>query len=107
MFAKIVSSETIERIARGLVALHRPIQVDWAARFGLPATPTDPVRSSRPTAPAGAPAQPVAGTCSKCGKGVSEAVLAYCKANPGRFANSVLCYDCQREKPPTASPLRR
>jgi hypothetical protein len=34
---RVAGKGEIERLARQLVALHRPITIDWAARFGLPA----------------------------------------------------------------------
>jgi len=37
--ARMVGMGTLEDIGKQLVALHRPIQVDWAARFGLSVTP--------------------------------------------------------------------
>lgn len=41
--AKVVSAETVQRIGRELAALHRPMTVDWAARFGLPSVSPVPV----------------------------------------------------------------
>ena len=32
---KVVGASDVERIARELAALHRPVHVDWSARFGL------------------------------------------------------------------------
>lgn len=37
---KIISSETLEQFARQVAALHRPIRVDWAGKFGRPDPPT-------------------------------------------------------------------
>lgn len=34
--AKLISSETLEEFARSLAAIHRPIEFDWHAKFGLP-----------------------------------------------------------------------
>ena len=34
---KFIGSDTLADFGRQLVALHRPVQRDWAARFGLPA----------------------------------------------------------------------
>jgi hypothetical protein len=63
--AKVVSAETVQRIGRELAPLHRPMTVDWAARFGLPAIPETP----SPAAPevASRPAA-AAGTCAERGR---------------------------------------
>lgn len=36
VLAKLISSETLEKFARELAAIHRPIQIDWHAKFGMP-----------------------------------------------------------------------
>lgn len=74
--AKLVKKEIIADIGRRLVALHRPHQVDYRAKFGIPeanpacvlqSRPAEPV--SEPTAP---PSPPLAApnaepTCPMCG----------------------------------------
>jgi len=52
--ARLVSMDSLEDLARQLVALHKPSQVDWAARFGLGQAPAVPrvVESVAATAPA-------------------------------------------------------
>ncbi len=52
--AKLVSSETIEQLARQVAALNRPIEFDWHARFGLPVVPRG---TPSPPAPRTAPPQ--------------------------------------------------
>ena len=92
--ARLVNMATLEDIGRQLVALHRPNQVDWAARFGLSSAPAVPpaVISTAISA-----AIPAAGrSCSSCGSIVSPKVAAYCEANAQRFGGLILCWDCQR-----------
>jgi hypothetical protein len=91
---RLVSMGTLEDIGRQLVALHRPSQVDWAARFGLASVAATPVAAMSPAASVAraAPGQ----SCASCGSFVSPKVAAYCEANAVRFAGRVLCYDCQR-----------
>jgi ssDNA-binding Zn-finger/Zn-ribbon topoisomerase 1 len=50
--AKRVSKETIIEIGQRLVALHRPHQVDYRAKFGIAETSVAPVAPARPPAPA-------------------------------------------------------
>ena len=86
---KVVGQETVEALARQLAALHRPVDVNWAARFGLSAVPP----LSAPAAVARqASGRPV---CASCGRGVSDAVIAYCEAHGARFGGAVYCMACQ------------
>lgn len=100
LIAKVVDSETIEDIARQLVALHKSVQWDWAGRFGLPA---EPPRAVAPTALLPAPvsstteANPAA-ICASCGATVSAKVAAYSLEHPERFGGLILCFDCQRSR---------
>jgi hypothetical protein len=104
---KVVGQETVETFARHLAALHVPARADWAARFGLSpeprpahasrATPSTtvhrPITVQRPVAdPAGGPRP----ACAKCGRHVSEAVIAYCQAYAARFGGDVYCMACQQ-----------
>ena len=95
--ARVVSANTIETVARQLVALHRPMQVDWAARFGLPAEASEPKKSiaiPRPTVEMSAPSGRM--VCARCGVGLSDKVVEYCKANRARFGGATYCFDCQK-----------
>jgi hypothetical protein len=97
--ARVVNMETLEGIGRQLIAIHRPIQIDWAARFGLSSTSTAPAPNGQPPVlpPLAAVAGPAAGqSCASCGSLVSPKVAAYCAANLERFGGGTLCYDCQR-----------
>lgn len=97
MLAKVISSETLHNLGEQLVALHTPIEIDWAARFGLDG-------SAKATAQQ-AGAEPVRSSTSSsrywcsgrgCGKGVSEAVAKFCWNNRPRFGGKVYCMDCQK-----------
>jgi len=80
--AKIVGTDTLERFTRDLAALHVPMQMDWAARFGLPAAPPPSVAAAAAATPSvepepGLPAnqgreqRPV---CASCGRRLSDMV---------------------------------
>jgi Nuclease-related domain. len=97
ILAKVVAKETIENLARQLVALHKPAPLVGASRFGLPEqpaeTPTPPAKASgarKPEAAAGRVA------CSACGKPVSDKVSAYAREHADQFGGVILCWDCQR-----------
>jgi hypothetical protein len=93
--ARIISSEGLEDIGKQLVALHKPSQVDWTARFGLaPAMPPTVERLS-----ATVDRSPAGQSCASCGAIVSAKVAAYCEEHARRFDARILCYDCQRQRP--------
>lgn len=60
---KIVGPETLEAFARQIAGLHRPIEFNWAAKFGV-------------DVPAGAPAAPHAATVPAAAEAPSEPVRA-------------------------------
>lgn len=107
-FARLVSPDTLEELARTLASQHRPIRMDWLAKFGLP--PAEPARtSSKATAPA--PPLDTSGSgdlqkkgktklvCAACDVAVSYAVAKFCWGNKPRFAGLVYCMDCQQRVP--------
>lgn len=96
--ARVVSANTIETVARQLVALHRPMQVDWAARFGLAAEASEPKKPTQIPSPPATMASASQGrsACARCGVGLSDKVVEYCKANGARFGGATYCFDCQK-----------
>ena len=80
---RILRTNELERVARELSALHRPVAVDWPGRFGLPAEPP--------------PSEPPAATCANCGAHVPPKVAVYSEAHPDVFGGRILCFDCQRK----------
>jgi hypothetical protein len=104
VMAKLVSSETLEAVARSLASLHVPASFDWRARFGLPRETVKPVASK----PAAAES-PVAksGThgrvCFSCGEPVEDKVVTFCvRFNKARFGGNVYCMECQAKFPKPA-----
>jgi hypothetical protein len=108
MFQRLVSTETIERLARDLVALHQPKGFDWAAKFRLdlaladsgssPGTPTRPEAADR-----GAPSDPSGRLCERCGGPTTFAEVAFCRYNRPRFVGRTYCRPCQAIVSPVAS----
>jgi Nuclease-related domain len=103
--AKVVRPDTIERVARELVALHRPITIDFAAKFGLSHEPGATHAISGPAIAPEARAGPevmdegtvTSPTCAVCGRSVSKGVVDFCAAYPNRFGGRTLCISCQRQ----------
>ena len=82
---KIVSTAELEAFARQLVALHVPIQFDWARKFGIPPEARRPSNShARPTR------RPA---CLNCGRHVSDAVIAFCESRSRQFGGATYCVD--------------
>jgi hypothetical protein len=94
LLAKIVSQDSVRDIAEQLVRLHVVSQVDWSARFGLPAEA--PIEDTAPSTPTPAATGRV---CASCGRTVTPKVAGYSLAHPDRFGGVVLCFDCQRSRP--------
>jgi hypothetical protein len=106
-FARLVSQETLEELARAIASQHRPARMDWLGKFGLPpvAPAQTPIKATtaapRPEA-SGRSASPRNNTkllCAACGATVSYAVAKFCWVNKSRFAGLVYCMDCQRRVP--------
>ena len=61
-FRRLISQGEVERLARELAARHRPIAIDWAARFGLA---SEPPAAHEPAPPAASGLS----VCQGCGCG--------------------------------------
>ena len=68
---KLVGSDTLDAFGRQLVALHSPVRVDWASRFGFASGGTDGVRGGHadPTTMAGQVRRPVLELRYRAGQG--------------------------------------
>jgi hypothetical protein len=100
--ARVISQDTLEDFGRQLAALHKPIQFDWAAKFGLAHVDGATHDSATATAPPAA-AEPVPAqsksklVCSTCTAPVSYAVAKFCW-NTRRFGGKVFCMACQKKE---------
>lgn len=119
--AKIIGSDTLEDVARQIAGLHKPIQFNWAAKFGLPAIA--PIQAAppaakavpqaaqpKPAAPAPIPTPEVAKAaladeakpkqklvCHSCGEAVAYNVAKFCWFNKPKFGGNVFCMECQKK----------
>lgn len=99
LIAKVIGQDTLETLARDLARLHRPLTVDWAARFGL-GQPLPASAAPAPPAAASEPADPDAQAwqnrvCQACGTAVSDRVARFCRSHRSRFGGRLYCIDCQ------------
>ncbi len=112
--AKLVGQDTLEDFSRRLAAAHKPISLNWAAKFGLPASAPATVATVRPAAnaePVFVATQPAGTlgvseeskrsklTCSSCGNAVAYNVAKFCWFNKPRFGGKVFCMECQKAIP--------
>jgi Nuclease-related domain. len=88
---RVVGTDTIERLGRDLAALHQPITVDWAARFGLGAEQVASV-----AAPPRQSSARNARVCERCGAAISYGVARYSETHAEQFGGRILCMSCQK-----------
>lgn len=68
-------------LAYGLLRLHKPFKIDYAAKFGLD--------------------KPIEGQtcCEACSGAMTDAEVFFCRINKARFAGQKLCQKCQKLAP--------
>jgi hypothetical protein len=98
----IIGKEGLEAFARDVAGMHRPIALDWAAKFGIAdararaAAESTSVRPPSPVSPPAPRAVPPV-VCGRCGRSVSEAVVRYCEERATEFGSQTYCMRCQPE----------
>jgi len=98
--AKMVSSETLETLARSLVRLHRPAKINYADKFGV----TAPISKEQLSSPESGNEAKCKSACEACGVEVDSKVVYFCKMNKARFAGKILCQLCQKKPLPSDEP---
>jgi hypothetical protein len=99
MLAKVIGQDTLADFARKIAKEHRPIQMDWTAKFGVTsalepsalssaASPADKAAESRPNGNSNL-------LCFRCGTGVGYDVAKFCRFNKPRFGGNIFCRACQ------------
>lgn len=115
LMTKIIGRGTLEKLARQIASQHKPIQFNWAAKFGLAAAAPAPVKVvpqvAQPAseAPVQTPMSEVTKAtpaedltprqqfaCHSCGKSVTYKVAKFCSFNKLKFGGNVFCIECQR-----------
>lgn len=111
--AKVVGKDTLEALAKDIAKLHKPIEFDWKAKFGLSDATAAPVRQALSTStPAPTPtpaltAGPADSTgddakpkqklvCHSCREPVPYNVAKFCWFNKPKFGGNIYCMDCQK-----------
>jgi len=86
--AKMVSAETLMEVGKAIVAKHRPIQIDYAAKFGLKNAPPGTV--TLPNVEANAPEPAI--QCRNCGR--DQLSIQY-----GKYGYYFKCLACDGNTP--------
>jgi hypothetical protein len=97
--AGLIGADGLEKLARDLVALHRPAAFDWGRRFGLGNAPAGPAGVESAATMGGERKRSSGHRCARCGEPVSFAVVRFCWNNRTRFGGSVYCMSCQTTFP--------
>ena len=102
LLAKVIGSDTLLDFAKGVARKHRPLQMNWQAKFGFVTPPS----VATPTMPV----NPEAGArghqklmCFRCGASVGYDVAKFCRFNKPRFGGNIYCRACQ----PAEGPVPR
>jgi hypothetical protein len=112
---RLIGTETLENLARAIVAQHKPIEFDWAAKFGLSGVASERLadtatsaRTTPPALPASEPSrvaeavkEPAKGPkkkliCATCSEPVELRVARFCWFNKARFGDNIYCMECQK-----------
>lgn len=79
-------------MAGQIARLHKPIEFNWSAKFGLPAVA--PRNRARMQAEGVRPDQKF--VCHSCAQSVSLNVTKFCWFNKSKFGGHVFCLECQK-----------
>lgn len=118
--AKVVSTGTLENLAHAISRLHRPIEFNWHAKFGLENIPQEKaalfnfpsnnhagvqeasrklpakeVFASQSNISTAAPEEKQKLICNSCGKPVPYVVAKFCWGNRNKFGGNIFCRECQ------------
>jgi len=90
--SKLCSCETLREVAEKIAALHRPIKIDYAKRFGTRSAQARVERAQPNPKEAKKPRY----YCWDCKSDVSPVVFEYCRSYQHIYGNKVYCKKCQK-----------
>lgn len=94
---KISSSSTVEDMANKLVSFHKPIMINFRAKFGVPVE-TNLNQQEKPVQTKESQKESSSKLyCAKCKKPISEKVAKFCWNNKVKYGGKPYCFDCQKE----------
>jgi hypothetical protein len=87
MIRKLSSAETIDKLARDILALHKPIKFNWIDKFGI----SQYLKEDASIKPKGK-----AYHCEVCKEELDNSVLFWCRKNKEKFNGKLLCREHQK-----------
>lgn len=112
LMARTVGHDTFDELTKEICKLHKPLQFNWAAKFGLDSVVRQADRAPLEATLAGAEAAgegPAAGAreasdkpeqklvCYSCGINVGYNVAKFCQFNKAKLGGNIYCMDCQKQ----------
>ncbi|MEQ1635248.1 MAG: nuclease-related domain-containing protein [Methylococcales bacterium] len=112
LLAKVIGQDTIEALAIEIINLHKPIQFDWLAKFGLSfpinssQTPSSVTQQQNPAIQQNLQSISVEDAqksnpkliCHTCGVSISYNVAKFCWSNKRKFGDYIYCMECQKKQ---------
>lgn len=95
VLAKLVGADTLLNFAKEIAKLHKPIEFNWLAKFGLN-------EASKESAPKEVIEQKIVVEekkkliCMSCGVGIQFNVAKFCWNNKSKFGGNAYCVACQK-----------
>lgn len=115
LLTKVIGVGTLENLGYAIAAQHKPVEFDWAAKFGLSGMEAEEmadaatlVRTIPPALPGSIPRgeaetaeQLLKGPkkkliCAGCSVPVELKVARFCWFNKARFGDNIYCMECQK-----------
>ncbi|QTN33614.1 NERD domain-containing protein [Akkermansiaceae bacterium] len=119
IMAKLIGTDTLENLARAIASQHKPIEFNWAGKFGFSESSPISAFANEARAHATPPPLPISDVdsigsdelrsatedqktlkkkliCAKCSEPVPFQVARFCWLNKGRFADGIYCRECQK-----------
>lgn len=95
---KVIFPDTLLELAKRLVAYHKPVDIDYYAKFALTPivealpTPAPPQEESEKAPDKSASTY----FCCQCKRTISPKVAIFCFQHKERFGGKAYCFDCQK-----------
>ncbi len=87
--SKIISQETVERLAKDILMFHQPIEYHWRERFGIVKNTPQlllPIKEKKISIH----------TCEICEQELDASVLFWCRKNKVKYGGKLLCREHQK-----------
>lgn len=94
---KIVSQDSLREIGERLVSYHKPISIDYYAKFGISKLQDTQVSNNTVAVSKVLPKQVQSKYfCFKCKKPITAKAASFCFTDKARFNGKAYCFDCQK-----------